>query len=87
MTKRRNLDRERLEVYYLHLLLAYRPIFQIGAFIVLVFSVAALWLSTIVSSVALGLAIFLVLLSYSYPVALYLAKMGAWMATVWKNDA
>jgi len=34
----------------------------------------------------LGAGIFLVLVSYSYQAALYLAKMGAWMGTIRKKN-
>ena len=86
MTKRRNLDREGLEVYLLNLLLAYRPMLQISGLLFLVFSVVALSLSPIVGSIALGMGIFLVTLTNSYQVTLYLAKLGAWLGTLGKNN-
>jgi hypothetical protein len=86
MTKRRQLDRERLEIYYLQLLLAFRPFIQISCLLLLVYSIPALLLSPQVGTVALGLAIFLVVITTSDQAALYLAKLGAWMGTVWKKD-
>lgn len=86
MTKRRNLDRERLEVYLAHLLLAYRPIFQTSGWVILVYSVVAFLLSPVGGSVAFGVAIFLVLLSSSYEMTVYLAKVGAWIGTLGRHD-
>jgi hypothetical protein len=85
MTKRRNLDREGLEVYLLNLLLAYRPLFQISGLLLFVTSVVALSFSPFVSVITLGVAICLVILSYSYQAILYLAKFGAWVGTIGKN--
>ena len=86
MTKRRNLDREGLEIYLLNLLLAYRPILQISGLLFLITSVVALALSPIGGSIALGVAILLVTLSYSYQATLYLAKVGAWLGTIRVNN-
>jgi hypothetical protein len=85
MTKRRNLDREGLEVYLLNLLLAYRPLFQISGLLLFVTSIVALSLSPIVGVITLGAAIYLVIISYSYQAILYLAKLGAWLGTIGKN--
>jgi hypothetical protein len=85
MTKRRNLDREGLEVYLLNLLLAYRPLFQISGLLLFVTSIVALSLSPIVGVITLGAAIYLVILSYSYQAILYLAKLGTWLGTIGKN--
>jgi hypothetical protein len=86
MKQRRNLDREGLEVYLLNLLLAYRPIFRISAFIVLIYSVGVMSSSVIVGSVAFVVAIFLGLASYSYHRLLGLAKIGAWVGTIRKKE-
>jgi hypothetical protein len=86
MTKRRNLDRERLEVYYTTILLAYRPIIQICAWILMLYALAALAIFKTAGLVALGLAIIFLLLSYSYQLTLYLAKFGAWIGTIWREN-
>lgn len=87
MAKRRNLDRESLEVYLLNLLLAYRPIIQISGLLFLMTSVFALSMSPAVGLIALGVAIFLLLVSFSYQATLYLAKLGAWLGTLrMEND-
>jgi hypothetical protein len=84
MKKRRNLDRERLEVYLLYLLLAYRPFFRFSALLILLSALVAWSLSPIMSSIALGTAVLLAALSYSYQAALYAAKIGAWVGTIIK---
>ncbi|KPL06212.1 hypothetical protein AMJ86_09415 [bacterium SM23_57] len=87
MAKRRNLDRESLEVYLLNLLLAYRPIIQISGLLFLMTSVFALSMSPVVGLITLGIAIFLVMVSFSYQATLYLAKLGAWLGTLrMEND-
>jgi len=86
MTKRRNLDREALEVYLLHLLLAFRPVFQIIGLLLLIYAVAALSLSLRVNFIALGLAFFLLLASTFFPLTLFMAKLGAWVGTLRKKN-
>lgn len=85
MKQRRNLDREGLEVYLGNLLLAYRSIFQICGLICFVYSIAALSFSVAVGILALVVAFMLGLLSYSYPVTRYTAKVGAWLGTIRKK--
>ena len=83
--KRRNLDREGLEVYLLNLLLAYRPLFQISGLVCLIFSVAMFSISPITGSLPFIAAVILLLISYSYQATLYLAKLGAWLGTLGKK--
>ncbi len=85
MSERRRLARERLEIYLLHLLLAYRPLIVIGGVLLLVYAIAALIINPVVGSAALVPAVFLLLLGYSYPVSLYTARLGAWIATLWRH--
>jgi hypothetical protein len=85
MPERRNLDRERLEVYFVYLLLAYRPLFRISGFLILGYSILVFSVSPIVGVVALGLAVTLVLPTFSYQATLYLAKAAAWTGTLLKN--
>ena len=86
MPERRNLDRERLEVYFVYVLLAYRPIFRISGLLIVVYSIIVFSVSPIVGGVALGLAIFLVVPTFSFQATLYLAKFAAWTGTLFKND-
>jgi hypothetical protein len=85
MTKRRDPDREKLELYYVYLLLAYRPLLRISGFLVLLFSMITMSINPISGCIALGVAIVLVLPAYSYQVTVYLAKIGAWVGTIGKK--
>ncbi|MBW8010491.1 MAG: hypothetical protein FVQ83_04500 [Chloroflexi bacterium] len=82
MTKRRRSDRERLEIYLMHVLLAFRPLFRIIGFILLILALAIITFSNIMGGITLISAIFLLLLTYSYEITLDFAKFGAWIGTV-----
>jgi hypothetical protein len=86
MSDRRRLARERLEFYLLHLLLAYRPLIVIAGVLLLVYAITALILYPVVGVATLVPAVFLLLLGYSYPIALYTARLGSWIATLWRHD-
>ena len=86
MAKRRNKDREKLELYFIYLLLAYRPLLRISSFLLLLYSMIGLSLYPISGCVALGVAIVLILPSYSYQGTLYLAKIFAWVGTIGKKN-
>ena len=82
---RRNLDREGLEVYLLHLLLAYRHLLQISGLLLLVYAVLAASASLVVGGIALSVALFLLLCANWYPAVQGLAKFGAWLGTIGKK--
>ena len=84
MTNKRNIDRERLEVYLLHLLLSFRPMLQLGGLILLIASLVAFGPSPLLGCIVLGLALFLLLPTFSYQMTLYLARLGAWVGTLWR---
>ncbi len=86
MSNRRRLRRERLEIYLVHLLLAYRRMTLIIALLMLVYAVAILYLKPLLGLVSLLPAVYLLLLSSSYNVALYTARLAAWISTVGKNE-
>jgi len=86
MTKKRDLDREKLELYYIYLLLAYRPLLRISGFLLLLYSILTLSINPISGCIALVVAIVLFLPSFSYHVTVYLAKIGAWVATIGKKN-
>ncbi len=87
MSNRRRLARERLEYYLLYLILAYRRLIFFCGLLLLVYGVAAMIISSQAGNVWLLLpAVFLLLLSNSYNVALYTARLGAWLGTLWKSD-
>ena len=86
MSYRRRLARERLEIYLVHLFLSYRPLILIAGVILLVYAVATMFINPIIGSASLLPAIYLILLSSSYNVTLYTARLGAWIGTLWRYD-
>lgn len=86
MSNRRRLDRERLEVYLLTVLLAHRPKLLLAGLILLIYAGVVLPLSLPMGSIALLPAALLILLACSYQAALYVARAGAWVATIWKGQ-
>ena len=83
MFNRRRLARERLEVYLVHIILAYRQYIFISGLLLLVCAVAAMFTDVLAGNAILLPAIFLLLVSNSYNVALYTARLGAWIGTLW----
>ncbi|MEN8173887.1 MAG: hypothetical protein ABFS03_13530, partial [Chloroflexota bacterium] len=81
MTKKRDLDREGLEVYMLHALLSARPLLQLIGYLFLIYAVATLFSSTKLSLISFGVVILIIIYTYSYQAVLYLAKFGAWLGT------
>ena len=86
MSNRRRLARERLEIYLVHLLLAYRRFIFITGLFLLLYSLAALVYSSMLGFASLIPALYLLLLSNSYPVTLYTARLGAWIGTLWRHE-
>jgi hypothetical protein len=86
MFNRRRLARERLEIYLVHLLLAYRPLIFIGGVLLLIYALIALLVSSLTGFAALVPAIFLLLLGSSYPAVVYTARLGAWIATLGRHN-
>jgi hypothetical protein len=86
MYNRRRLARERLEIYLVHLLLAYRQVIFISGLLLLVYAIVTMFTRLIIGNAILLPAIFLLLLSNSYNVALYTARLGAWIGTLWWRD-
>ncbi len=86
MSNRQRLARERLEIYLVHLILAYRRLIFITGLLLLVFAIASLVINPLVAFASFVPAIFLLLLSNSYKVALYTARAGAWLGTLGRNQ-
>jgi len=86
MSNRRRLARERLEIYLVHLLLAYRYLILTCGLLLLFFAVTMLIIDARVGAAALLPAIYLLLLSSSYHVVLYTARLGAWIGTLGRYD-
>jgi hypothetical protein len=86
MSNRRRLAREKLEIYLVHLLMAYRPLIIIVGLILLVYSVVILFSNPLAGFASLVPALYLILVSNYYPVTLYTARLGAWIGTLWRHD-
>jgi hypothetical protein len=86
MSNRRRLARERLEIYLVHLLMAYRRlIFVVGLFL-LMYAIAALFIHPLVGFASLLPAMYLLLVGSSYHALLYTARLAAWVATLGKYE-
>jgi len=86
MSNRRRLARERLEIYLVHLLLAYRRLAFILGLLLLMYAIIFLFINPLVGFASLVPAFYLLLLSNSYPVTLYTARLGAWIGTLWRHE-
>ncbi len=86
MSKRRRLARERLEIYLVHLILAYRRLIFLSGLFLLVYAIAIMFTSLLAGNAFLLPAIFLLVLSNSFNAVLYTVRAGAWIATLWRND-
>lgn len=86
MSNRRRLARERLEVYLVCLILSYQPLIIITGLLLVVYAIATLFTRSLAGNVIMLPAIFLLLLGNSYNVALYTARLSAWMVTLWMPE-
>jgi uncharacterized membrane protein len=86
MSNRRRLARERLEIYLVHLLLMYRRLILIVGLFLLMYAVASTFANRLTGYATLIPAIFLLLLSVSYNAVVYTARLGAWIATLWRHE-
>ena len=86
MSNRRRLRRESLEIYLVHLILAYRPLIVVVGLLLLVYAIATLFKYPLAGYVILVPAIYLLLLGNSFNVVIFTARLGAWMATLRRHD-
>jgi hypothetical protein len=86
MTNRRRLARERLEIYLVHLLLAFRPLILISGLLLLAYVFVTVFIYPLAGYVVLLPAFYMLLLGSSYNVALYTARLGAWIGTIGRHD-
>jgi hypothetical protein len=86
MYNRKRLRRERLEMYLVHLLLAYRILILISGLLVLGYALMILAKAPLAGLAALLPAVFLLLLSHSYNVVVFTARLGAWIGTLWGRE-
>ena len=86
MSKRRRLARERLEYYLTYLILAYRRLIFVVGLLLLIYAIATMFINLPSAIVAMIPAIYLLLLSSSYNITVYTARLGAWIGTLWRHD-
>jgi hypothetical protein len=86
MSNRRRLARERLEIYLVHLLLAYRWLILIVALLLLAYAASLLLINPLWGLVGLLPALYLLLLGNSYNITLYTARLAARIATLGRHD-
>jgi hypothetical protein len=86
MFNRNRLDRERMEVYLVHLLLAWRPLLLVGGLLLLAYAFSVMVRSFFAGGVMLLLAAFPLLLGYSYHAVVFTARLGAWIATLGRKS-
>ena len=86
MSQRRRLDRERLEVYYVNLLLAFRPLLIIVGILLFGYAFLAIGSSLLVGIVVGVLAVLTLLLGNFYPVVILAARAAAWVVTVGRKE-
>ena len=86
MSKRKQLDRERLEITLLNLILASGPVLRVSGFVFLVYGLVMISISPDASLAMVGLAITLLLPGYCYTAALYWARIGAWVGVLLNRD-
>jgi hypothetical protein len=86
MSNRRRLARERLEIYLVHLLLAYRRLIFIAALLLLTYAIAILVIKPLLGVIGLLPALYLLLLSHSYTITVHTARAAAWISTLGNHD-
>lgn len=86
MSNRRRLARERLEIYLVHLIVAYQGLILGVGLLLLMYAIAIMFINPLAGVTVLLPAIFLILLSNSFNTALYTARIGAWIATLGRYD-
>ena len=81
MSNRRRLARERLEIYLVHLLLAYRWLIIIVGLILAAYAIAMMIVSPLTGLATALPALYLLLLGNSYNVVVYTARICARIIT------
>lgn len=81
MSNRRRLARERLEIYLVHLLLAYRWLIVIVGLLLAAYAITMMIVSPLIGIAIVLPAIFMLLLGNSYNIVVYTARMSAWIIT------
>jgi hypothetical protein len=82
MFDRKKLDRERLEIFLVHWLLACRlPLLICGSFL-LIYAIAVILRAPLAGSIVGVVATYLLLLATFYRVVLLTARLAAWLGTL-----
>ena len=79
MSKRNRLDQEKLEIYFLQILLAFRPLLMFAGLIVLLFGLATFSLNPIFGIITLLVAFIVLVIASSYQASLLAARLAAWI--------
>ena len=86
MSNRRRLAKEQLEYYLVYLILAYQRLILIVGLLLLLFTIAIMFINRTIGLVSLVSAIFILLLGNSFNFVVYTARLAAWIATLWKYE-
>ena len=81
MSNRQRRARETLEIYLVHLILAYRPLIFIVGLLLLACAVISMFIYPLASYLILLPAICLILLGSLFDVVHFTARLGAWLGT------
>lgn len=86
MSYHRRLARERLEIYLVHLILAYRRLILTAGLLLLGYAIVIMFSNPPAGKAVLLPAIVLLLLSNSFNITLYTARLAAWLGTLGEHD-
>jgi hypothetical protein len=86
MFNRKKLDRERLEIYFVYLLLAYRRLILICGSILLVSGAAVVISSLAAGGILVAVGAFLALLACSYHAVLFTSRLAARIGTLFQRN-
>jgi hypothetical protein len=86
MFDRNRLNRERLEIYLVHLFLAYRRLVFLVGFALLLYALVTMTSSLLAGGILLIPALLLLALSLSYRAVVLAARFGSWIGTRAKRE-
>lgn len=86
MFNRKKLYRERLEIYLVYALRAYRPFFVLAGVVGLLYSVFILSFEFWVGSILILVSILPLIFAYYEPLIIPSARFIAWFTTLFKKD-
>jgi hypothetical protein len=82
MYNRKRLDRERLEIYLVHLLLRVRWWIMLGGILLLVYAAAIVSASPLSGTILAAVAAVPLIIASSYRAVVFTARLGAWVGTL-----